>query len=227
MEDKNKLIVSRRENALKVFPKSMSFIDGMNSSVCMEKYSRCKSPEDCMNTKSATLSELSEWYGEDCSKDWLYAQIATLNLFVNVSNHLQPYQAKEIAFWIYSQFTNLNIAEITLVISRIKLGKYGKLYNNLSGEFLLDCFSEYAKEKRSYLVKKEAETRNTYESVASFEIGIMKLLDNLPRVRDLMGKKVTEEEKKKIETEERNIQIEREKKRLFNEEWEKEKQKKK
>lgn len=223
MEDKNKLTVSRKENALKVYPKSISFIEGMNAAVCMEKYSKYKTPEDCINSKHASLDELTEWYGEDCSKDWLYAQIATLNLFVNVSNHLLPYQAKEIAFWIYSQFPKLNIAEITLVISRIKLGRYGKLYNNLSGEFILDCFAQYAKEKRTYLYQKEVEKRSAYESVISFDIGIMKSLDKLPRVRNLMGKQLTDEEQKKIKEEERALKIEREKKKLFNEQWSKEK----
>lgn len=227
MEDKNKLIVSRKENALKKYPNSGLFLNEMNTTVCMQKYSFCKTPEECINTKSATLNELTEWYGEDCSKDWLYAQIGTLNLFVNVSNHLKPYQAKEIAFWIYREYPQLNIAEITLVLSRIKLGKYGKLYNNLSGEFILDCFSEYVNEKRSYLLRKETEKRNAFESITTFEIGIMKHLDKLPRLRHWMGRKVTDDEKLKIEEEERQQQIEREKKQLFNEYWETEKLKKK
>lgn len=218
MEDKNKLIVSRKENALKKYPSSGLFLNEMNADVCMQKYYLCKTSEDCINTKSATLNELREWYGEDCPKDWLYAQIATLNLFVNVSNHLKPYQAKEIAFWIYSEYSRLNIAEITLVISRIKLGKYGKLYSNLSGEFILNCFSEYYSERRSFILQQEALQRNAFESITTFEIGILKHLDKLPRVRKIMQKKISEEEKARIEAEEREQEIKREAQRVYNEE---------
>lgn len=172
--------------------------------------------------KAASLLELSEWYGVDCPKDWLSLQLVTLNLFVNVSQHLLPAQIKEISFWIFERFPGLNLADITLVITRIKMGGYGPLYNNLSGEFILNCFVGYYKERRFFLLHAEVEKRNAFESVGAFEIGIMKHLDKLPRLRSIMNKKLTKEEEK-IQEEERQQAIKREVMRLYNEEKEKKK----
>lgn len=218
MGQNNKLTLSRKDNALKKFPTSGQFLTEMNSTVCMQRYSKLSTPRACIGSNAATLQELEQWYGIDCPRDWLSLQLATLNLFVNVSQHLSERQIPEISFWIYERFPSINIADVTLVISRIKMQGYGPLYNNLSGEFILNCFSEYYKERRSFMLQQEVSKRNAFESIATFEIGIMKHLDKLPRLRKIMQKNISEEERKKIEAEEREQEIKREAQKIYNEE---------
>lgn len=186
--ENNKITISRKENALRVFPNSGVFLIEMNPDKCREKYSKCVTAIDCVSSKSASLIELKEWYGLDCPKDWVSLQLATLNLFVNVSQHLTSEQIKETSYWIYDRFSMLNLADITLVISRIKLGEYGKLYNNLSGEFILDCFSDYAKQRRNKLHSEEIKNGSAYPTIQSFGTAIIKNIDKLPSIAALLDK---------------------------------------
>ena len=218
MKQKNELTLSRKENILKICPGSGNYLAETNATVCMKRYSKFTTPADCVDSEAESLRELEEWYGKDCPKDWISLQLATLNLFVNVSQHLSKHQISEVSFWVFERFPELNIADVTLVISRIKMGGYGPLYNNLSGEFILRCFSEYYRERRYFLLQREASKRNAFESVASFGIGIMKHIDKLPHLRKRMQKNATEEENKRIEAEEREREIKRETRRIYNEE---------
>lgn len=186
--ENNQITISRKENALRIFPNSGIFLIEMNPDKCREKYSKCITSIDCARSKSANLIELNDWYGLDCPKDWVSLQLATLNLFVNVSQHLTPEQIKETSYWIYDRFSMLNLADITLVISRIKLGEYGKLYNNLSGEFILDCFSYYAKERRNKLNSEEIEKSRAYPNIQSFGAAIVHNIDKLPSIAALLDK---------------------------------------
>lgn len=186
--ENNKIAILRKENALRKFPHSGVFLVEMNADVCRLKFSRCITAIDCLNSKSATLSELNEWYGSDTPIDWVSIQIATLNLFVNVSNSLNPDQIKEISYWIYERYSKLNLADITLIISRIKLGEYGKLYNNLSGEFILNCFSDYVKARRREIRNLEIQKGYAYDSIQEFGMAFIKNIDKLPHVSAILNK---------------------------------------
>lgn len=172
MDNRNELMIpeKRKELVLAKYNKAIEFITKVNPTVCMDKYGDFELAEHCINSQAVTFSELASWYSKDCPSDFISVHLATLNIFVNVSQHLTKEQIKEISFWIVKRWSYLNIAELTLVISRIKMGGYGPLYNNLSGEFILNCFSEYVKERRSAMYKANAEMQKPFPNLQSLGV---------------------------------------------------------
>lgn len=122
----------------------------------MKRYeSETVSIEAAQRENILTLQEISLIYTPNTPSLMLEAWLYNLNDFVNVQNKLNPNQIPEIAYLIHNQYSSLNMAELTLLFKRIKMGHYGPLYGNLSGESILRWFAEFTKEKSQILVKQE------------------------------------------------------------------------
>jgi len=188
MDNRNELSIpeKRKELVLAKYERAIDFILRVDPNLCREKYGDMVLPEHCIRSQAITFSELAEWYSKDCPADYIAVHLATLNIFVNVSQHLTKEQIKEIAFWIVKRWPYLNIAELTLVISRIKMGGYGPLYNNLSGEFILNCFSEYVKERRAAIYKENAEMQKPFPNIQSLGAALIQNMDKMPNLKKMV-----------------------------------------
>jgi len=72
-------------------------------------------------------------------------------------------QIQETSRLILSNFYNLTIPEIYLVINNAKMGFYGKLYDRIDGSIILSWFNSYFEERC-----------NTYEQISFEESNIMR-----------------------------------------------------
>lgn len=122
----------------------------------MKRYAKeATSIQTAQKGNVVTLKEIACFYTSDTPLLLLEAWLYNLNDFVNVQNKLKEEQISEIAFLIYNHYSALNMAELTLIFKRIKMGYYGPLYGNLSGESICRWFAEFQQEKTQLLIKQE------------------------------------------------------------------------
>lgn len=176
---------------MKHFPDTKSLCVGMNPSACMKRYAKqCVSVETAQVDTILTLSEIRTLYTHDTPELLVEAWLYNLNDFVNVKNKLNAEQITEIAWLLVEQYASLNMADLTLIFKRVKIGHYGPLYGNLSGESLCRWFGEYAREKANVLEKRERQEslQNSLTCKQRSESILSGLLDRFPDLRqDLRG----------------------------------------
>lgn len=128
----------------------------MNPIACMKRYAKESiSVEAAQVDTILTLSEIRRFYTPETPELLVEAWLYNLNDFVNVQNKLKPEQITEIAWLLVGQYSFLNMADLTLIFRRVKMGHYGPLYGNLSGENICRWFGEYVTERSDVIVKRE------------------------------------------------------------------------
>ena len=73
---------------------------------------------------------------------------------------MTPEQIDECAYYIVADFYNLNLADINLVFTDAKKGRYGELYESLNMAKILSWFQVYfeqRKEKAADINRREAQ----------------------------------------------------------------------
>ena len=179
--------LSRKEQTLRAYPTGAAFATEMNPVNCMIRFSEYNTPEKCACSNKLTLSEIIATYGNDFAIDFLQAWLINLNMFVNVKNRLEENQLFEISLIMKEDNLKLNIADLAFIFRRVKSGFYGKLFNSLSGEFILNCFAEYRLEREKSLHRhsKNAQDSNNIYNQASF---LTKGLEYMPNTRAFLSK---------------------------------------
>ena len=147
---------SRKQQILAAFPNTEKLIIGFNPVASMRRYEKeTVSVEAAQKPNILTLREIAVIYTPNTPSLLLEAWLYNLNDFVNVQNKLNSEQIPEIAYLINNRYSDLNMAELTLLFKRIKMGHYGPLYGNLSGDNILRWFLEFSKEKDWVLAKQK------------------------------------------------------------------------
>lgn len=124
----------------------------------MKRYEQeSRSLEATQKPNILTLKEIAVIYTPNTPSLLLEAWLYNLNDFVNVQNKLNENQIPEIAYLLNNSYSGMNMAELTLLFKRIKMGHYGPLYGNLSGDSICRWFAEFAAEKRQLLIKQQQE----------------------------------------------------------------------
>lgn len=96
-----------------------------------------------------SLGQVERAYGYDFIQAYLEGWIVNLREFVNVGRKMTDLQTFETAMFILQDYKCLNIADINLIFKRAKTGYYGKLYDRLDGQIILDWFRQYFEERCS------------------------------------------------------------------------------
>lgn len=159
----------------------------MNPIACMKRYAKESiSVEAAQVDTILTLSEIRKFYTSETPELLVEAWLYNLNDFVNVQNKLKSEQITEIAWLLVGQYSFLNMADLTLIFKRVKMGYYGPLYGNLSGESLCRWFGEYAREKSNANVKLEQQKalQNSLTCKQRSESILSGLLDRFPDLRE-------------------------------------------
>lgn len=168
---------------VQVFPDAEKLIIGFNPVACMKRYAKESiSIRTAQKENIVTLKEIACFYTSDTPVLLLEAWLYNLNDFVNVQNKLKENQITEVAFLIYNHYSDLNIAELTLIFKRIKMGHYGPLYGNLSGESICRWFAEFQQEKAQLLIKQQEQDdlRNSMTCKQRSEGVLTGLLERFP-----------------------------------------------
>lgn len=99
------------------------------------------------NCDMPALVEIEKTYGYEFLQAYLEGWIVNLREFVNVGKKMTDIQTFEAAMIILQDYKYLTIADINLLFKRAKSGYYGKLYDRLDGQIILDWFRTYDKER--------------------------------------------------------------------------------
>lgn len=101
----------------------------------------------CFNSNTPSLAELKKDEGEDKVLSLLEIWILDINDFFNVQHKMKPNQIKETAIMILQDFYYLKVADLNMVFSNAKKGKYGNLYGSLDGSKVYQWFVQHDKER--------------------------------------------------------------------------------
>lgn len=110
------------------------------------------------------LAEVEKTYGYEFLQAYLEGWIVNLREFVNVGKRMTDMQTFETAMIILQDYKYLTIADINLLFKRAKSGYYGKLYDRLDGQIILDWFRSYDKERAAAAVEDSINEAEKYKS---------------------------------------------------------------
>lgn len=104
-------------------------------------------PEQIFEQNLPTLGSLKRRYGEEFVEAYLETWIIGMTEWVNIGKNMSEGQIRETASFILEDYIYLTLADINLVFKRAKKSFYGKIYDRLDGQIILDWFSKYHNER--------------------------------------------------------------------------------
>jgi len=142
------------DSVLALYPTVESFAIEMNLDSSLKKYIEYKSAESALKSRKIKIRELSAIYGESKISGWISLWLISLAKYMNfeISNE----QSEITGIDILSDMYMLNIAEFTLLFSRIKKGHYGIFYGKFNMQTILIACKNYRSE-RGLIISKMSE----------------------------------------------------------------------
>ena len=128
----------------------------------MAKYRQCTTALACLESKAPTIAEIRSSFGHDYIQAYVEMWIVNLRMFFNVGKAMTDEQTYMTAELIVDSFYNLNIADINLVFKNAKLGKYGKIYDRLDGNIILEWFQRYFDERCEAAAERSIREAHSY-----------------------------------------------------------------
>lgn len=110
------------------------------------------------------LAEIEKTYGYEFLQAYLEGWIVNLREFVNVGKRMTDMQTFETAMIVLQDYKYLTIADINLLFKRAKSGYYGKLYDRLDGQIILDWFRTYDQERAAAAVEDSINEASKYDT---------------------------------------------------------------
>ena len=117
----------------------------------LELFENVNTSIQAFNAPCESLASIRKEHGKEMSLNLIKIWMISLNDFVNSARKMNPAQIEEISHYIYQDYYYLKMSDLYLIITRIKKGHYGKLYENLDGMKILSFFNEYANERANLI----------------------------------------------------------------------------
>ena len=108
---------------------------------------KCNTVALCLNSETPALATLKKESGEKKVVTIISAWILDLNEFFNVQHKMKPAQIMQTAAMLLDDFYYFKIADINLIFSNAKKGKYGNLYGSLDGSKIYSWFEQHDRER--------------------------------------------------------------------------------
>ena len=102
-----------------------------------------KTLTDAINSISPGLSVYRKHAGETKSRALVVLILADLVKFFNVGKAMNDVQMAQTADLIFDEFYYLNIEDFKLCFNMAKSGKFGKVYDRMDGQVIMDWLSTY------------------------------------------------------------------------------------
>jgi len=144
-----KNLEAKRELVLNMYPTSELFAVEMNFDNCRKMYGEFSTSELALKSAKIKLRELSVIYSEREIIGWI--QIWLIVLAKHMDFKIEPEQAEMTAIEILADMYMLNIAEFTLLFTRIKKGHYGIFYGKFNMQTILLACKQYRMERGTVL----------------------------------------------------------------------------
>jgi hypothetical protein len=159
-------IKKNQENGL-IKVDRQEFIQKYEPRQMLMQFREVNSIQKAIDCDANGISYYSKHLGMDSVLAVIELHLVSLNSAVNVSNHLNENQIKEIAIEILSVHYYLNMVEIGLIFRKAKRGEFGKLYGALNMVDILIWFSTYYEERISHFMEKQIANRFKDDSMRS------------------------------------------------------------
>lgn len=141
--------------------------------------------------------------GENQIATVLTGLILRTSSFFNITNNLSEDQAIETAFMLIDRFSTETIEDFVLMFKNAKAGKYGKLFNRLDGQIILEWMGLYLEEKAEYreTLHQRVKSNSANESNDITKLIEVKTVENQRSVIDALKEGVEFDKMKKEESE--------------------------
>lgn len=106
-----------------------------------------RTPDNAVKSGFPSIARLKSLYSDVEVKALLVDQIADLVEFVNVGKTMNAKQVAETVNLVQQYFPHLNLADLKVFFERMKIGRYGKFYDRLDGQLILEKLDEYNGER--------------------------------------------------------------------------------
>lgn len=128
----------------------------------MKKYRQCTTELACIESNAPTIADIKNSFGYDYIQAYIEMWIVNLRMFFNVGKAMTDEQTYMTAELIVDTFYNLNIADVNLIFKNAKLGKYGKIYDRLDGNIILEMFQRYFDERCEVAAERSIREAHSY-----------------------------------------------------------------
>ena len=158
LKERSADLEARLDSVLSFYPTVESFAIDMNLENCFKKYSHIKTVEDGLVSRKIKVRELAAIYGEDKIASWISLWLISLSKYMDfqISNE----QADITSIDILSEMYMLNIAELTLLFTRIRKGHYGIFYGKFNMQTIMLACKGFRVERGGILSKMKEEEQN-------------------------------------------------------------------
>jgi hypothetical protein len=161
-------IKKNQENGL-IKVDRQEFIQKYEPRQMLMQFREVNSIQKAIDCDPNSIAFYSKHLGMDSILAVIELHLVSLNQAVNVNNHLNENQIKEIAIEIYSNYYFMNMVEIGMIFRKAKRGEFGKLYGALNMVDILIWFSEYSESRMMHHAEKQLANRFNDHSMRSEE----------------------------------------------------------
>ena len=151
---------------------------------------KINNPVSCLEYNADSLTKTKVKYGESTVIEFLTLQIISADMFFSNDNKkkMLGHQIKETAELISMEYFYYNLAEVSLIFRKIKIGEFGEVYGNLNGNFILKAFMKYRQmrlkaleeiSKRQNQITFVNQSKTAVPMPNSFKESVRKLVDKM------------------------------------------------
>lgn len=143
------------------------FLETYNPVNMLTAYRHVNNLAQAIQEDSNGLSVYVKALGYDTVSAVIELHLLALNQSVNVSQHLNKLQIKEIAIEVLASYYYLSPVELAYVLRKAKRGDYGKLYGALNMVDILGWYSQYAEDRVQHFINESTKDRHRDHSLRS------------------------------------------------------------
>jgi hypothetical protein len=143
---------------------------------------------DCFDRDYLSIRVMSEGAMFELEA-FITEQLLDLNEFLNLSEKMSLKQIQMTGKLLVAEFQNLNVADIKMCIQMGMAGKFGKLFNRLDGQIVLEWFRTYQDERLEIAESTTSEVHQVHKK--QFEEDFMAIDPKvLERVKETLKSKI-------------------------------------
>lgn len=120
-----------------------------NPDNCKRILKRVTNVNQAIAAKTPSVSAMSRTFGDLKIEALIKLWLVNLNAVTSVNNPLSELQINEIAFYIVDNYRSLTMADLHVIFTNAKLGKYGSFYENLSLDKVMKWVFDYNLERET------------------------------------------------------------------------------
>lgn len=113
--------------------------------ILLEKLSETpvRSVSDVLKSDMPTVGDIYRMYGDGVAASVIALEIESLVKFINVGKTMNAEQQLMTAKAIVVDYPTLTIADIKLFFQRLRKGEYGKMYDRIDGQIIIQSLGQY------------------------------------------------------------------------------------